>query len=49
VHAKTDFLGADPTPGWRKHLEITVERNGREEKTSIDEDQQWTPEQYGKP
>ncbi len=46
VVAKRDFLGADPTPGWRKHLEITYEKDGQQKSVSIDEDRQWTPQEY---
>ena len=47
VFAKREFLGADPTPGWRKHLEITFEKDGQQKSVSIDEDRQWTPQDYG--
>jgi hypothetical protein len=46
VVAKPGFLGADPTPGWRKHLEITFESDGQQQRVSIDEDRQWTPQEY---
>jgi hypothetical protein len=46
VFAKRDFLGADPTPGWRKHLEITYEKDGQQKNVSINEDRRWTPPEY---
>ena len=46
VIAKPSFLGADPTPGWRKHLEITYKKDGQQKNVSIDEDRQWTPPEY---
>jgi Concanavalin A-like lectin/glucanases superfamily len=46
VRAKSDFVGADPTPGWRKHLEITYERDGQQKSVSIDEDCEWTRQEY---
>jgi hypothetical protein len=46
VVAKPGFLGADPTPGWRKHLEIKFEKDGQPKNISIDEDRQWTPQEY---
>ncbi len=46
VHASPGFLGADPTPGWRKHLEITFEKEGQQQKISIDEGQQWMLRDY---
>ncbi len=41
VWATTDYLHADPTPGWRKHLELTVEIHGKQEAQSIDEGGAW--------
>jgi hypothetical protein len=37
--ADNDTLGSDPTPGWRKHLEITYTKDGKPKTMSIDEDQ----------
>jgi hypothetical protein len=48
VRAKSDFVGADPTPGWRKHLEITYEKDGQQQRVSIDENQQWSRQDYAK-
>jgi len=36
-------LGADPTPGWRKHLEISYAKDGRKKKLSVDEDKNVDP------
>ena len=35
--ADNETLGADPTPGWRKHLEITYKKDGKEKTISVDE------------
>lgn len=37
VWATTDYLKADPTPGWRKKLEIQYEIDNKPYKASIDE------------
>src|SRR5262249_12946180 len=42
VSATLGLLIVDPTPGWRKHLEITCEQNGQRKAVSIDEGQNWT-------
>ena len=39
--AKLALLIVDPTPGWRKHLEITYEQTGQKKFVSIDEGQNW--------
>ena len=36
--ADNETLGSDPTPGWKKHLEIIYKTDGKEKKVSIDED-----------
>ena len=36
--ADNDTLGSDPTPGWRKHLEITYKAAGKPRTISVDED-----------
>ena len=46
VWASTDFLQADPTPGWRKHLEITFVKLGRQQTMELDEGRQWTKSDY---
>ncbi len=46
VWASTDFLQADPTPGWRKHLEITFVKLGRQQTIELDEGRQWTKTDY---
>jgi hypothetical protein len=40
-------VGGDPTPGWRKHLEITYIKNGVTKKTSVDEDHAIEPDTFG--
>ena len=40
IWANPTTLGADPTPGWRKHLEITYVKDGQQKTMRIDEDQQ---------
>jgi hypothetical protein len=39
--ASPDFCQADPTPGWRKHLNITYDVAGKERSDSIDEGGAW--------
>ncbi len=41
VSANLALLIVDPTPGWRKHLEITYEQTGQKKFVSIDEGQNW--------
>jgi hypothetical protein len=40
IWANPHTLGADPTPGWRKHLEVTFMRDGKKQSKHIDEDQE---------
>jgi hypothetical protein len=46
VWASTDFLKTDPTPGWRKHLQITLEKDGRSRTITLDEGRRLLKEQY---
>jgi hypothetical protein len=39
VWANCDMLGADPAPGWRKHLEVKYSWEGKSGSISVDEDQ----------
>jgi hypothetical protein len=41
--ANPSTLGADPTPGWRKRLEITCLKDGRRRRLIRDEDQKLDP------
>ena len=41
--ANPGTLGADPTPGWRKHLEIRYTKGGDEKSVWFDEDKQFHP------
>jgi hypothetical protein len=47
VQANVSFLAADPTPGWKKHLEITYEKAGKQQSAHIDEGQEWSKQDYG--
>lgn len=42
VYANPGFLKSDPTPGWRKHLQITYDKLGDVKSIEIDEDREWT-------
>lgn len=46
IWASTSGLKSDPTPGWRKRLEINYEVDGSGSSTRLDEDKAWKPEQY---
>jgi S1-C subfamily serine protease len=46
--ANPDTLGADPTPGWRKHLEITYAKDGEKKKLNVDEDKNVDPIALGR-
>lgn len=41
--ANPSSLGADPTPGWRKHLEIIYIKEGVRKKLTLDEDKKLDP------
>lgn len=42
-YANPPTLGVDPTPGWRKRLEITYIRDGERKKLILDEDKRLDP------
>ncbi len=46
VWASPDFLKKDPTPGWRKHLEIRFSKEGRQRTITLDEGQHWSKADY---
>ena len=46
VWASPDFLKKDPTPGWRKHLQITVEKDGHRRTVNLDEGKHWSKQEY---
>ncbi len=46
VWSTVDFLRADPTPGSRKRLEITFEKDGQQQSVSLREGRKWTPQEY---
>lgn len=39
IRANSGTLGADPTPGWRKHLHVTYTKDGVKRDIWVDEDQ----------
>jgi hypothetical protein len=41
-------LQSDPTPGWRKHLQITFDRAGEVKTLDLDEGRQWSRDEYSK-
>jgi hypothetical protein len=48
IAANNGSLGADPTPGWRKRLQITYMAYGVQKTMSVDEDQKVASEELGK-
>lgn len=48
VFANPGFLKADPTPGWRKHLQITYDNAGELKSIELDEDRQWSVDEYSR-
>jgi hypothetical protein len=47
VQVNISFLGADPTPGWKKQLEITYEKAGNQQSAHLNEGQDWSQQDYG--
>jgi hypothetical protein len=48
VVANPGFLQSDPTPGWRKRLQITFDRAGEVKSIDLDEGRQWSRDDYSK-
>jgi hypothetical protein len=46
VVANPGFLQSDPTPGWRKRLQITFDRAGEVNSIDLDEGRQWSRDDY---
>ena len=46
VWATPDWLKSDPTPGWRKHLNITYTKDGQKRTLWRDEDAMIKPEEF---
>lgn len=44
--ADNETLGSDPTPGWRKHLEIRYKKDEKEKTISIDENEKVPTESF---